>query len=143
MPRIPGLSAWDLKPGEIFLMAYLQHGEAGTGFKPSELASRLDVSPGHVTQLITSLEARGLVARAMDAADRRAVRVRLTAAGETAMAAGRAAFAEAFTGLIEHLGPEEAERLTGLLDKSADFFQRKYGSEPGCPGPDLKGENDA
>ena len=47
--------------------------QMGDGCRMSELARRLNLSPGAVTQMSMQLETMGLVARRMDGADRRAV----------------------------------------------------------------------
>jgi DNA-binding MarR family transcriptional regulator len=47
----------------------------------SELSGRLMVTGGNVTGLVDSLEDEGLVVRAADGADRRALRVKLTREG--------------------------------------------------------------
>jgi DNA-binding MarR family transcriptional regulator len=52
--------------------------QMGAGCRMSELARRLNLSPGAVTQMSTQLEGMGLVARRMDPADRRAVIVEPT-----------------------------------------------------------------
>jgi DNA-binding MarR family transcriptional regulator len=54
-----------------------------------ELARAEQVRPPTISKLIVELEARGLVARELDAADRRIVRVRSTARGTKVLHDGR------------------------------------------------------
>jgi DNA-binding MarR family transcriptional regulator len=54
-----------------------------------ELARAEQVRPPTISKLIVELEARGLVARELDAADRRIVRVRATARGTKVLHDGR------------------------------------------------------
>jgi DNA-binding MarR family transcriptional regulator len=54
-----------------------------------ELARAEQVRPPTISKLIVELEARGLVARDLDAADRRIVRVRATARGTKVLHDGR------------------------------------------------------
>ena len=61
------------------LMAQLER--APEGLRMSELSGRLMVTGGNVTGLVDSLEDEGLVVRAADGADRRALRVKLTREG--------------------------------------------------------------
>ena len=71
------------------LMAQLER--APKGLKMGELSRRMMVTGGNVTGITDLLEKEGLVERAADPADRRAMLVRLTAAGRrafTAMAEG-------------------------------------------------------
>jgi DNA-binding MarR family transcriptional regulator len=64
------------------LMAQLER--APEGLRMSELSGRLMVTGGNVTGLVDSLEDEGLVVRAADGADRRALRVKLTREGRRA-----------------------------------------------------------
>jgi len=129
MPKTGIFSTLEMKPGEIFLMMHLKKVKDPEGLKPSELAEKLGVSAGNVTQLITSLEARGLVQRSHDAHDRRVIRIRVTETGAQAMQEAHDAMASKFAGLIEHIGPDDCERLTVLLDKASDYFSSQYGSD--------------
>ena len=61
------------------LMAQLER--APEGLRMSELSGRLMVTGGNITGLVDSLEDEGLVVRAADGADRRALRVKLTREG--------------------------------------------------------------
>lgn len=56
------------------------------GVRPGVLAQRLHISPRSATDVVDALEARGLVCRAPDPADRRACLVRATGAGAEAHA---------------------------------------------------------
>ncbi len=129
MPKTGIFSNLDMKPGEIFLMMHLKKAKDGEGLKPSELAELLSVSAGNVTQLITSLEARGLVKRSHDAQDRRVIRIRITDTGAKAIHEAHDAMARKFAGLIEHIGAAECEQLTVLLDKASEYFSTNYGND--------------
>jgi DNA-binding MarR family transcriptional regulator len=61
------------------LMAQLER--APEGLRMNELSGRLMVTGGNITGLVDSLEDEGLVVRAADGADRRALRVKLTREG--------------------------------------------------------------
>ncbi|HUQ57009.1 MarR family winged helix-turn-helix transcriptional regulator [Lentzea sp.] len=54
----------------------------GTRLKPSELSSRLLLTTGGLSNVLRSLERRGLTVRSADAADGRSRRVALTAQGK-------------------------------------------------------------
>lgn len=97
------------------LMAQLSR--AAGGMTMGELSRRLMVSNGNVTGLIDRLVAERLVERRTDEADRRAQRVRLTAAGRRAFDAmtpvHQAWVAEALT----PLDPADKADLLRLLSK--------------------------
>ncbi|HEU0037002.1 MAG TPA: MarR family transcriptional regulator [Kofleriaceae bacterium] len=80
------------------------------GIGGRELAATLGVHPSTLTGVLARLERQGMIVRAIDPADRRRVRLKLTAAGQkvnkvrkgTAEAACRRALARATNAQIEH-----------------------------------------
>lgn len=77
-----------------------------TGTRMSQLAERLQLTAGAVTQLVTHLEQHGLVERVRDPVDGRAVLVRPTARTRPGYAASRARVAELIAGMEEAVGTE-------------------------------------
>src|SRR4051812_31189787 len=82
-----------------------------------ELARLLGKAPAIVVAAVDGLEARGLVQRTRDPADRRRPRVTLTAEGSKTLARADRFADDAFSGLFAGLDAEELSRLRGLLDK--------------------------
>ncbi|WP_042364574.1 MarR family winged helix-turn-helix transcriptional regulator [Streptacidiphilus neutrinimicus] len=80
-----------------------------------ELAERLDVHPSDMAKLLDELAALGHVARDRDAADRRRVRVTLTDAGRTELAALDAEAREVQDAVLAPLAPNERAVLHDLL----------------------------
>jgi len=74
-----------LKPKGLSAAQYnvlrILRGAGESGLPCGEIGARLVTHDPDITRLIDKLERRGLVARARDAADRRVVTVRITAAG--------------------------------------------------------------
>ncbi len=68
-----------LAPREVSCLGVLSPRER---ISAGELASRARLSPSRASRLIASLRGKGMVAEELDAADRRAVSIRLTAEGE-------------------------------------------------------------
>src|SRR5690606_5899996 len=58
----------------------------GKGTTAAELARWMEIDPGAMTRMLDRLEAKGLVARARSATDRRAITLELTAEGAAAIA---------------------------------------------------------
>jgi DNA-binding MarR family transcriptional regulator len=84
-----------------------------------ELAATEQVQPPTVTRLVTSLESAGLVARESDAADRRVVRVRITAEGRRSLQRIRTLKNAFLTRRLAAMDPAKkvlAEELTSLLE---------------------------
>jgi len=104
--------------------ALLLLGAAGRRDQVS-LARALGLDTSTTALVLSNLEARGVVAREADPADRRRMAVRLTAAGRRQLAGVRAAFLEVQSRLIEPLGVTEARSLKQML--------RRIGANPGSP----------
>jgi DNA-binding MarR family transcriptional regulator len=68
-----------------------------------------------MTQLIARLQDAGLVTRASDPADGRAVEVRITAEGSALLARRRAYRAERLAGMLARLSPEDQVALAAAL----------------------------
>ncbi len=121
-------SGYDTTLPRFDLMAQLER--APTGLQMGELSRRMMVTGGNVTGITDLLERDGLVARAADPDDRRALRVRLTAAGRKAFRA----MAEAHEKwIVEALGPldrEELATLATLLAQVRTHVRTKYGERP-------------
>jgi DNA-binding MarR family transcriptional regulator len=98
--------------------------ESREGLTMGELARRLLVSNGNLTGLTTRLVKEGLVTRTTSARDRRAQRVRLTAAGKRtfdAMAVRHRAWIESIFG---DLPTGDAEQLYELLGGLKETVQQ-------------------
>ena len=91
-------------------------GHAGrTGISMGELAARRGMAVNSATALVERLVHAGLAERMADAADRRVVRVRLTAAGERLRDAIAEVRRAEYLRLLEQLSPEERERLAAAI----------------------------
>ena len=73
-----GLAKFDLNPPQAFLLRSLA---PGTALPMCHIASALSCDASNVTNLVDRLEARGLIERQADAADRRVRNIVLTRAG--------------------------------------------------------------
>ncbi|MNE46467.1 transcriptional regulator SlyA [compost metagenome] len=110
-----------LTPGEIHTIDAI--GLEG-GLLMSELAARLGITKGAVTQLISRLEAKKLVKRASLVHDSRASVITLTEQGREAYTAHEEAHLEFYNRLREQVSEEEIivfekciEKLSSLLKK--------------------------
>ncbi len=87
-----------------------------------EIARRIGIEGATLTRMLDSLEAEGLIERLAGPSDRRAKHIRLTEAGETALAELMAIAHGLRTMLLERLSPEEVGQANGLLGKLLDRF---------------------
>jgi DNA-binding MarR family transcriptional regulator len=91
--------------------------------KTKELAEHLGLAVNSVTDVVDSLEAKGLAQRQRDDADRRVVRVELTKAGRDAARTITNSFLEIHRTLLGALTVEEQETLLALYRKIARVGQ--------------------
>lgn len=116
-----------LRPPEVQTLHLLSKASKvnDSGIKVSELSQLMHVTPSMVTQVIKTLEKRGLVVRTVDDIDRRAVRLTITAEGRTALHQAMAGMIASFDGLVAHLGQEKSEQLVSLLADVYDYVRQK------------------
>jgi DNA-binding MarR family transcriptional regulator len=80
-----------------------------------ELAGREQVAPPTITKVVEKLEANGLVTRTTDLTDRRVNRVAVTTKGAKQLAVYRGRRTEWLASRLNHLTPDERERLMAAL----------------------------
>ncbi|QEV16500.1 MarR family winged helix-turn-helix transcriptional regulator [Streptomyces alboniger] len=107
-----------ITPAQSRLLRTLAHYEAPP--RMADLAQRLEVVPRAVTSLVDGLEAGGLVRRAPDPGNRRAIRIELTDTGQEALKKLRAARRAAAEDILAPLTAEQREVLGGLLSALLD-----------------------
>lgn len=114
-----GLSPHHARALEVIARGGAARGEPVSDVPPRQgvLAERLRIAPRSVTEVVDALEDKGLVRREPDPSDRRAVVVRLTDAGEAAVARIRQLRRARSERMFRALDDGERERLTGLLQK--------------------------
>jgi DNA-binding MarR family transcriptional regulator len=95
------------------MLAMIAEREAGRTARSSSLAIELSLTKPTVSVAIEGLQAQGFIARKRDPNDGRAVRVELTDAGRSALAASEAALIERIAPMIG--GVSDPDRLLILL----------------------------
>jgi DNA-binding MarR family transcriptional regulator len=103
----------DLTPTQsAALVSIEKHGPIAIG----DLASREQVSAPTATNVVSKLEAAGLVRRLRDDSDRRVCRVELTTAGTKELEASRNRKTSWLAARLRELPDEELAKLTAALD---------------------------
>jgi len=121
-----GLSARDgYTKSEMILLFHTRHctKTEPEGPKASDLARSLGVKMPTVTQMVTVLEARGLLERHRDPSDRRAVRIRLTPEGEQTTFRAQSVMLNTVAKLASHLGIDRSRQLVSLLEEVFRFYE--------------------
>jgi DNA-binding MarR family transcriptional regulator len=106
------LAPWDITPSQLRALRVLGHHGA---LHMSALSDRLHIAPRSVTEVADALEARGLMARRPDPADRRATLVELTERGHDVLGAIRAARGLEAERAFDRLSAADRDHLTRIL----------------------------
>jgi MarR family transcriptional regulator, 2-MHQ and catechol-resistance regulon repressor len=96
------------------------------------LATALGLHKSNASRLADGLVSRGLLARRADAADRRGVRLALTASGDAAHAQIRARIEGIHATLLGKYSGTERARFIDLLHELADEAAERVGKRAGC-----------
>lgn len=118
-PRTFG-EAGILTPSEVHTIDAIGSGD---GILMSELATRLAVSKGAVTQMVSRLEAKEFVRRSPHATDSRAIIVSLTKTGFLAYQAHREYDQEVYRKLSMQTTPQEIEIFRTCIEKFCKILQ--------------------
>ena len=111
------LAPWDITPAHLRALRTLARHET---MRLSELSDRLQIAPRTATEVVDALQARGLVRRRADPADRRAVLVEVTERGADMLAEIRAARGTEAGRIFGRLGPDDRAELARILGQLRD-----------------------
>jgi DNA-binding MarR family transcriptional regulator len=122
------LAQFELTTIEFVTLRVLRREPVPHVMTPSALHETLVLSPGGMTKVLKQLEAKGLVSRRADAADRRSNLVELTARGCAAIETAQRAVRELdFALLGRTLSGREQHRLAQLLRKLLVTLEPRHG----------------
>jgi DNA-binding MarR family transcriptional regulator len=109
---LTSLSTWDVTPSQMRALRVLgRHGP----IRFSELAQHLHIAPRSATEVVDAVAAKGLVERAPDPTDRRAVLVSLTDRGRELMEEARRVQGLESEKLFERLSSADRDHLARIL----------------------------
>ena len=109
--RMQPLDLTAMQWGPLLLMA------EGRGNTAAELARGMDIDTGAMTRMLDRLEAKGLVARARSASDRRVVRLELTAEGLNVASQIPHLLADVLNLHLRDFKADELQMLMGFLQR--------------------------
>ncbi len=95
------------------------------GLQVSEVSAMLGTAPATTSQLLTAMEQKGWLERAMLPEDRRRHRVALTPAGERLVAQMESRRRERLTAVLTALSGEERAQLVGLARRLSALMLRQ------------------
>lgn len=108
-------AAFDLQPGEFDVLATLRRAGAPYRLTVGELLSRAMVTSGAVTHRLNRLEAKNLIRREIDPANRRSIIVTLTPEGLNAVEAALIPHVDYEHDLLSSLTHRQRDQLANLL----------------------------
>ncbi|MEU4745467.1 MarR family transcriptional regulator [Actinosynnema sp. NPDC023658] len=112
---------FDLEPGEFDVLTTLRRAGSPHGMTAGAFLSASLVTAGAITNRIDRMEAKGLVERVPDAADRRVVRIKLTDRGRVVVDGMLAEHMRHYARLLEPLDEDTqvvvADALRALLER--------------------------
>jgi DNA-binding MarR family transcriptional regulator len=111
------LAPWDIAPAQLRALRTLARHET---MRLSELSERLEIAPRTATEVVDALQARGLVRRRADPADRRAILVEVTERGAGVLAEIRATRGTEAGRIFGRLDPADRAELARILSKLRD-----------------------
>ncbi len=123
LARRDAFAAHDLEVWEFDVLAALRREGEPYELSPGELTRQTLSTSGTMTNRIDRLEAKGLVSREPNTADRRGVRVRLTAEGMTRVSAALADLLGFERELLGRVEPETREQLADALRRLLVSFE--------------------
>jgi DNA-binding MarR family transcriptional regulator len=109
------------------------HVPRGTGIRMGELAQRMQLTKGAVTQLVSYLEEHGFLERVPDPTDGRAVLVRPTEAANRGYELGRTRLAELEAGWEERVGEHRWRTFKAVLEEVARLQEARIGGLEAAP----------
>jgi DNA-binding MarR family transcriptional regulator len=115
LARRSAFTAHGLETWEFDVLAALRRAGPPYELSPGRLVKRNQVTSGTMTNRVDRLEARGLVQRRADPADRRGVLVALTSAGQQAVDEALADLLDRERSLLGSLAEPDRARLAALL----------------------------
>ena len=116
------LSGFDLTIQQFTVLNIVHHLD---GPKMTDLAARLNVTLGNVTALVDRLIKMNYLKRQADAADRRIVRVALTAQGRELVKRAEEKRRKAMELLLGHLSGTDKRQLLRIMEKLAAAIKQE------------------
>ncbi|HLS39750.1 MAG TPA: MarR family transcriptional regulator [Ornithinicoccus sp.] len=108
---------WGLSPHQARALGVLAREDDAAGSRVGDLAARLQVAPRSATEVADALQELGLVERRPDPADRRAVRLVLTARGREVAADLHRQRHQVAERVLAVLDDAERRQLRSLLER--------------------------
>lgn len=118
---------FDLRRAQVTMLFIVARSSEPVSMK--ELAQKLNVTNGAITQMIDGLESKKLIERQVDAKDRRLVRIKLARSTQTTFRKIKKSYAEKAEQIFAVFNDTELAQLDGLLGKLNHCNESRINSE--------------
>jgi DNA-binding MarR family transcriptional regulator len=125
VPPVAGLSH-----GEFFMMHMIDNykrqkdGQDTPGIKISTLCAHTHMSMPGASQMLNSLESKGMIERIMAKDDRRVIYVDFTEKGQALLTEAMQKFLGTMDQVLEEFGERDSKELIVLLNRLSDIMER-------------------
>lgn len=113
---------WELTRNELDVLLFLANNPGQD--RAVDIVNGRGMTKSHVSLSVTDLEARGLLVRREDPADRRTVRLALTEGADEIIRAGREAQKGFFSRIFEGVSREEMDALREITGKICENIEK-------------------
>ncbi|MDR1028571.1 MAG: MarR family winged helix-turn-helix transcriptional regulator [Clostridiales Family XIII bacterium] len=118
--------------GEMHLLNHLcEHPERAM---PGCLSEQMGISSARIAMILNSLEAKGLIERSIDRADRRKILVTVTDDGAQLIREKRIMMQKAFGHVLQEMGESDTREFIRLVTRFLDIMQQMHGAPPHMDG---------
>lgn len=114
--------SFNLTPSEFRLLKYVSLDNNKKFYTIKELKENLCVSPGRITQIISSLEKKSLIKRVNNGNDKRSIELRLLPKAVSFLKNLKHSYLSFHLEFFEHFKDEEVQRIENLLEELITIF---------------------
>lgn len=111
----PVCAQWNTTRNELDILLFLANNPEFD--RATDIVTHRGVTKSHVSLSVTALEARGLLKRRIDPADRRTIHLELAGDAPAIAQAGQDAQKQFFDRIFSGLTPEEFSQWRGIMEK--------------------------
>lgn len=114
--------SFNLTPSELKLLKFISLGNNKKFYTLKELKENLCLSPGRITQIISSLEKKNLIQRVNNEKDKRRIELKLLPKTASFLKNLKHSYLSFHSELFEHFKEEEVRRIENLLEELIMIF---------------------
>lgn len=115
-------NSFNLTPSELRLLKFILYSNSKKIYTLKELKENLNISPGRITQIISSLEKKNLIKRVNSEDDRRSIELKLLPKSTLFLKNLKYSYLTFHKELLEHFKEDGIQRIEELLEELIMIF---------------------